>query len=313
MEVTDDLEFLVLGPLEVRRGQRLVPVRGWREQALLAMLLLADGEAVTVERLVAAIWDDAPPSGAVKAVRNCASSLRRRLAESGRPLIPIQATPAGYRLPLDGARLDAREFQRQVDTARRLAGGGLTARAASGLRRALSLWRGPALAGTGGRIVQDCAARLDEQRISAVEDCLDLELALGRHRRVVGELQTLVQEYPLRERVTGQLMLALYQSGRQAEALGTYLQLAKRLAEDLGIDPAADVTRLYEAILRQDPSLSRLPGPVPGSRPPAGRRGQHRWHGTRRPSPDGPANWPACRRCSRVTPAGRSVDGDGRR
>jgi len=238
-----------------------VPVRGWREQAVLGMLL-AEGDTVTVGRLVEAVWDGDPPSEAAKAVRNCVSALRLRLPGSGGPAIPIQTTPAGYRLPLGGARLDAREFRRQVDAARQLAGAGQPAAAASGLRTALGLWRGAALGGTGGRIVQDCATRLDEQRMSALEECLDLELALGRHREITGELQALAREFPLRECVRGHLMLALYRSGRQAEALDAYLRLAKRLAEDLGIDPSADITRLHAAILRQDPVLDLRPAPI---------------------------------------------------
>jgi DNA-binding SARP family transcriptional activator len=324
MEATDDIEFLVLGPLEVRRGGQVVPVRGWREQAVLAMLLLADGETVTVERLVEAVWDGGPPRGAVKAVRNCVSALRGRIAESGGPVVPIQATPAGYRLPLEAARLDARDFRRQVDAARRLAGAGRVADAAAGLRAALALWRGPALAGVRGRVAQDCAARLDELRMTALEDCLELELALGRHRHIVGELQALARECPLRERVAGQLMLALYRSGRQAEALDAYLQLAKRLAEGLGIDPAADIARLHAAILRQDPSLDlprsspaagrplgSQPDPRPGPVTP-GRRHRNLRSCRRmcRSSPAVPPNWPACTRGSR-TATGTPATGTG--
>jgi len=250
MQPANDLEFLVLGSLEVRRGQRSVPVRGWREQAVLAMLLLADGETITVERLVAAAWDGRPPPGAVKAVRNCVSALRHRLAGEGGPVIAIEAAAAGYRLPASVGRLDARDFRHRVRAARRLAASGESARAAALLRDALSLWRGPALDGAGGRIMQDCAARLDEERMTALEEYLDLELALGHHQQVTAELVALARQHPLRERLTGQLMLALYQSGRQAEALNVYLRLAKRLAEDLGVDPTPAVTGLYEAILR---------------------------------------------------------------
>jgi DNA-binding SARP family transcriptional activator len=255
MKPTEDLEFLVLGPLEVRLGQRPVPVRGRREQAVLTMLLLADGAIITVERLVAAAWDGDPPSGAVKAIRNCVSALRHRLAHDGGPAIPIETTLAGYRLPADTGRLDARDFRHRVATARQLATAGDAARAAAALRDALSLWRGPALDGIGGQIVQDCVALLDEERMIALEEYLDLELALGRHRQVTGELLAIARQHPLRERFTGQLMLALYRSGRQAEALDAYLRLAKLLAEDLGIDPTHAVTRLHEAILRHDPSL----------------------------------------------------------
>jgi DNA-binding SARP family transcriptional activator len=249
----------VLGPLELRRGQRSVPVRGRREQAVLTMLLLADGGTISVERLVAAAWDGDPPPGAVKAIRNCVSALRHRLAADGGPVIPIEATPAGYRLPAGAGRLDARDFRRQVDAARQLATAGDVARAAAGLRDALSRWRGPALDGAGGQVVQDCAARLDEERMTVLEECLDLELALGRHRQVTGELLALARQHPLRERFTGRLMLALYRSGRQAEALDAYFRLAKRLAVDLGIDPTPAVTQLHEAILQHDPSLDGHP------------------------------------------------------
>jgi DNA-binding SARP family transcriptional activator len=255
MQTTEDLDFLVLGPLEVRRGPRPMPVRGRRERAVLTMLLLADGGTITVERLVAAAWDGDPPPGAVKAIRNCVSALRHRLAVDGGPVIPIEATAAGYRLPAGTGRLDARDFRHRAGTARQLAGAGDPARAAAGLRDALSLWRGPALDGTGGRLVQDCAARLDEERMTTLEDYFDLELALGRHRQVTGELLAIALQHPLREPFTGQLMLALYRSGRQAEALDAYLRLAKRLAEHLGIGPTPAITRLHEAILRHDPSL----------------------------------------------------------
>jgi len=251
------LEFAVLGPLEIRRAGHPVPVRGPREHAVLAMLLLADGDAVTVGRLIEAAWEDPSRPGTVKLLRNCVSALRHRLIAAGGPPAPIETTAAGYRMRPEDYRLDAREFRQQADTARRHAAAGQTAQAAAGLRAALCLWRGPALAGVGARIVQAGTVRLDEQRMTALEECLDLdlELALARHRQAISELQALAHEYPLRERITGQLMLALYRCGRQAEALATYRQLASTLASELGIDPAREVARLHQAILRQDPSL----------------------------------------------------------
>jgi DNA-binding SARP family transcriptional activator len=261
MNNMSDLEFGVLGPLEVRFGNSPVPVRGWRERSVLAMLLLADGNTVPMERLVDAAWDGNPPGNAPKAVRNCVSALRCRLAAVGGPAIPIETAPAGYRLPVaaGGIRLDARDFRRRVDDARQLAVAGSGAGAAAGLRTALALWRGPALDGTGGRIVRNYAELLDEQRLSAKQDLLELELALGRHRQAAAELQALTADHPLHEGIAGQLMLALYRSGRQADALNAYLRLAKRLAEDLGVDPTAEITGRYEAILRHDPALE-LPG-----------------------------------------------------
>lgn len=261
------LEFKLLGPLEARVDGAAVPVRGERERAMLAMLLLAEGGIVTVDRLVEAVWDDEPPAGAVKAIRNCASALRRRPAVTG-PAIPIQATPGGYRLPLDGISVDTRNYLELVELGRQLAAAGRTRPAVATLRTALRLWRGPALIGAGSRVVQGCAARLDEQRLLAWEDCLELELSLGQHSRAVAELLDLAGDHPLRERIIGLLMLALYRCGRQAEALDVYRRLAGRLAGDLGIDPAPATTRLYEAILRQDASLDVPPPPdcpVPAS------------------------------------------------
>jgi DNA-binding SARP family transcriptional activator len=276
MQSTEDLEFRILGPLEVRRGQVLVPICGRRESAVLTILLLSDGEVVTMDQLVEAVWDCDPPQNAIKAVRNCVSALRRRTAESAGIVIPVELTALGYRLRLEECRLDLREFRHHAAAARRLAAEGDLAQAVTGLRTDLGLWRGPALAGSRGRILQAGAVRLDEERMVALEDCLDLELALGRHRQVASELLGLAREQPLRERIAGQLMIALHRSGRQAEALDTYHQLARRLAEDLGINPSAGVTRLHEAILRQDPSVDYAP--VPGDRISlSGRTGPSGW------------------------------------
>jgi DNA-binding SARP family transcriptional activator len=255
MLYTEDLEFAVLGPLEVRRGSCRVPVRGWRERTVLAVLLLDADDVTSIDRLVEAVWEDDPPHEAVKAVRNCVSALRRRFAEAGGRALPIQAEPSGYRLRLDGCRMDARDFQQRVDSGRQFAAAGQLEEAAVTLRAALGLWRGPALAGTKGMVVEAGAARLNEERLAALEECLELELALGRHRQVVSELQALASECPLRERLAGQLMLALYRSGRQAEALDAYHRLAARLDDELGLNPGGEINRLHEAVLRQDSRL----------------------------------------------------------
>jgi len=254
--------FSILGPLEVRYQGELVPVRGWRENAVLAVLLLEEGRLVPLAKLVEATWDAEPPLAAEKAVRNAVSALRRRFAcGSG---VTIETGPAGYRLRLGpGSVLDAAEFRRRAAAARELAAAGRAAEAAAGLRAGLGLWRGPALAGLGGMVIEAAAAGLDELRLAAVEDCADLELGLGRHRELAGELQALADEHPLRERLAGQLMLALYRSGRQAEALEAYHRLAVKLAGELGIDPSAEITRLHEAIVRQDPVLGLEVAAVP--------------------------------------------------
>lgn len=260
----DDLRFEILGPLAAYVHGRPVPIRGSRERMVLASLLLAAGAPVSLDRLVESVWDAAPPQAAAKAVRNSISALRQRLAEAGGPASLIGTEPVGYRLLLDHCYLDARDFRDKTAAARRVAAAGQAQQASAELRTALALWRGPALAGLGSAVIEAEAASLNEQRLTALEECLDLELALGEHRQLVSELRAFVREHPLRERLAGQLMIALYRSGRQAEALEVYRQLASRLAEDLGIDPAAEVARLHEAILRHDPSLD-VSGPVPAN------------------------------------------------
>lgn len=261
---------MILGPLEAQVRGRPVPIRGSRERMVLASLLLASGDPVSMHRLVETVWDATPPRAAAKAVRNSVSALRQRLAGAGGPASLIATEPVGYRLPLDHCYLDALEFRDKTAIARRAAAAGETQQAADEFRAALALWRGPALTGLDSAVIEAAAASLNEQRLTALEECLDLELTLGKHRQLVSELQAFVREHPLRERLAGQLMLALYRSGRQAEALAVYRLMASRLAEELGIDPSAEVARLHEAILRQDASLS-LSAPPRASRPqPAG-------------------------------------------
>lgn len=257
------LIFGVLGPLEVRNQRGLLPLRGYRERSVLALLLLEEGRLLPLSRLVAAVWDGEPPRAAEKAVRNAVSALRGRFAQAEMSAVSIETEPAGYRLRLHGSSLDAAEFSQRTAAARELAFAGQLAEAVDELRAGLALWRGPALAGLSGIVIQAAAARLDEQRLAAWEECLELELRLGRHREVSGELQELAGEWPLRELLARLLMLALYRSGRQAEALDAFHRLAAKLAEDLGIDPSAEVTALHEAILRQDAVLDLEPAPGP--------------------------------------------------
>ena len=249
-------EFGILGPLEIRHQDVPVPVRGTREQAVLGVLLLEAGHIVPLAKLVAAVWDGDPPQAAEKAVRNTISALRGRFARADGAARVIETCPAGYRLRLEGHRLDAAEFREHADAARELASAGRAGEAVAHYRAALGVWRGPALAGLDSRVIHRGAARLEEQRLIVWEDCLEAELRLGRHRRITDELRGLADEWPLRERLAGLLMLALYRSGRQAEALQAYHRLAGRLADELGIDPSGEITRLHEAILRQDLSLA---------------------------------------------------------
>lgn len=263
--------FGILGPLELRHEGGLVPLRGTRERAVLAALLLSEGRLVPLGRLIEAVWDGEPPQRADKAIRNAISALRGRFRQAEAPAVFIETDQAGYRLRLNGARLDAAAFTQLAASARELALAGEAAEAVEQLRAALSLWRGPALAGFGGLMLEAAAARLNDQRLAAWEECLELELGLGRHRHLTGELQELALQWPLRERTTTLLMLAQYRSGHQAEALEAYHRLARRLAEELGIDPSAEITQLHEAILRQDPELDRQPS---AGRAGSGDRGQ---------------------------------------
>jgi DNA-binding SARP family transcriptional activator len=246
------VRFRILGQLHAAgpdgRAVRLEP----RQARLLAALLLAPNQPVARPQLADAAWDDAPPT-ACRQVPNLVSALRRRLG----PVIAADGT--GYRIATDRSDVDSLVFADRVRAAQALAAT-LPERAAGQLRAALALWRGPALAGLAGRTVEAAAAGLDEQRLAVLELCLDLELACGRHRRLVSELVVLVRTHPLREALVGRLMLALYRAGRQADAVAAYQRLRLRLATEIGLDPGPQVRDLYTAILRQEPALAAGPG-----------------------------------------------------
>jgi DNA-binding SARP family transcriptional activator len=253
------MEFGILGPLQIHIGEgRLRPV-GMRQQRLLATLLLAPNRMVPLARLVEAVWDDDPPRTAKRQVQNVLSGLRRALTRAGAVRPVIVGDAPGYRIDVAGGQVDAQLFTARVRRARAVVEHD-PLDAVGELRHALELWRGPALAGVTGRVVEAAALRLDEERLTVVEDCLDLELGLGHHAGVVGELGELVVTWPLRERLVGQLMLALYRSGRQADALQAYRRLAVRLIDDLGLDPGAELRRLYSGIVRADPALAAPAG-----------------------------------------------------
>jgi DNA-binding SARP family transcriptional activator len=211
------------------------------------MLLLHANEVVSTDRLIDALWGAAPPPTAAKTIQVYVSRLRKELGD-GR----LATRPPGYALRIDRSELDLARFEQLVGEAARSD----PERAADTLREALALWRGPALADlTYESFAQPEIARLEELRWAALEQRIDADLAAGRHAPLVGELGALVAEHPLRERLRGQLMLALYRSGRQAEALRAYRQAQRELAEQLGLDPSEELKRLEQAILRQDPAL----------------------------------------------------------
>ena len=262
------MDFRILGPFEVRREGQPLPLSGAKQQALLAILLLHANEIVSSDRLVEELWSR-PPETARAALQVYIAQLRK-LLEPGRargdPDQRLLTRAPGYLLQVERDQLDSRKFERLLAEAR-AARARSAAEAAPWLREALSLWRGPALADfVYEPFAQGEIARLEELRIAAIEDRLDADLALGAHAELVGELEALVREHPLRERLRGQLMLALYRSGRQAEALGAYQEAHRTLDENLGIAPSPALQRLQQEILRQDPLLEGPAEPPPEPR-----------------------------------------------
>ncbi|MET9669373.1 BTAD domain-containing putative transcriptional regulator [Streptomyces sp. NPDC006475] len=257
------MEIHILGPLEVMADGRLRPLPPRAEQSLLVRLLLNAGRVVTAETLVDALWGADLPTDPGNALQGRVSKLRRALAAQGLPATLIATRPPGYVAQIKPEQVDAQHFTRLVAEARHLA----APAPADAIRRyqeALALWRGPALAGfTDEDWARTEAARLEEARVAAVEEQFELLLAAGRHADVIGDLEALVGQYPLRERLHGQLMLALYRSGRQAEALAVFQRAREILGTELGLDPSADLRQLEEAILRQDPALG---SPAPQQR-----------------------------------------------
>ncbi|HEV8562190.1 MAG TPA: BTAD domain-containing putative transcriptional regulator [Actinophytocola sp.] len=250
------MEIRLLGPLEVWSGGRYIELRGGRAHKLLAALALEPDRTVPIGRLVDVLWDDDPPATAVRQVRNIAAAVRRLL---DRPDV-LLTDRSGYRLRTANLLLDTEIFDEQLTLAGDAVAAGDLEKAADALRSALDLWQGNALAGIRSRILASAAIRLDERRLGAVEDWLELELTLGRHHCLTGELAALVTEHPLRERFTAQLMRALYRKGRVGEALEAYRRLRTRLTAELGLDTGPELRGLQSAILRADPALT-LPAP----------------------------------------------------
>ena len=241
------LEYRILGPLEVRDGQGAITIGGRHQRAVLTLLLLRPNEPVSIDRLIDSLWGERAPRTATTSLQNTVSQLRKLLGPG-----VLHTRSSGYVLELDDGQLDFARFERLVADARAAE----PAARAELLREALELWRGPALADV---LLEDFAQdeinRLEDTRLAALEERLAADLELGRHAELVGELDTLVRRHPLRERLLGQLMLALYRSGRQAEALSTYQEARKALIGQLGIEPTPELQALYGSILRQERSL----------------------------------------------------------
>ena len=265
------MRFLILGPLEAYDGERRLSLGGTKQRALLAMLLLHANEVVSSDRLVDALWGDADSADAAKALSVAVSRLRKVLeperspGDRGRVLV---TRPPGYVLKLDPDQLDRDRFERLVLEARSVEDPGT---AAGVLREALALWRGSPLADlVYESFGQGEIARLEESRLAALEHRIESDLALGHHDELVGELEDLTAQNPLRERLRGQLMLALYRSGRQAEALATYQAARTILVDRLGIEPGRPLRELHQAILQQDPGLDLRVRKQPAAETPGG-------------------------------------------
>jgi peptide/nickel transport system substrate-binding protein len=261
-------EFRILGPFEARENEHILEVGPGKQQALLALLLLDAGEVVSTGRLIDALWGESPPASALNSVHVYVSRLRKVLGEGY-----LITRGHGYQLVLEPEQLDLARFERLLDEGRELLTSGEAKRASELLRAALGLWRGPPLPDFASEPFAEVEiARLEELRLAALEERIEADLALGRHGELVPELGALVRTNPLRERVHAQLMLALYRSGRQAEALDVYRQARKTLIEGLGLEPGRRLQELERAILSQDPTLD-LPAPAAARLRRARRRG----------------------------------------
>jgi predicted ATPase/DNA-binding SARP family transcriptional activator len=255
------VEFRVLGPLEVIDGIRPLPLGGPKQRAVLAQLLLHANEVVSGDALVEAVWGGEPPHRARATLHVYIANLRKLLHSVdpvSQPQVRLGRAGSGYRLHVGNDELDLTRFQQLVGEGRAALDRQESLRAAGLLREALALWRGPAFPDLSGWGFPEVAA-LDEQRLSAFEDCIDAELKIGRGGELVAELEPLVAAHPLRERLHGQLILALYRSGRQADALATYRAMRRTLLEELGVDPGPSLQLLERGILRHDPTLQAPP------------------------------------------------------
>ena len=245
------MDYRILGPLEALNGERQLPLGGARQRAVLAVLLLHANETLTRDVIVDELWgEDAPPTAA-KVLQNCVSALRKEL-----PPETIRTVGGAYGITLEPGELDRDRFERLLADGRAALEAGDHADAADQFRRALALWRGAPLSDFSYEgFAQEEIKRLEELHVAALEDRIEAELALGRHDELVPELEALVTRHPLRERLRGQLMLALYRAGRQAEALESYRAARRTLLAELGIEPGRALRELEQAILAQAPAL----------------------------------------------------------
>jgi DNA-binding SARP family transcriptional activator len=247
------MDYRILGPLAAFDGERALSLGGTRQRSVLALLLLRANEALTRDVIIDELWAESAPPTAAKVLQNCISALRKELPDGGAAL---RTVGSAYALEVAAEELDRDRFEQGLAKGRAALAAGENEEAAQQLRTALALWRGGPLADFSyERFAQDEIMRLDELHIEAVEDRIDADLACGRAEELVAELEGLVGRHPLRERLRRQLMLALYRTGRQAEALAAYRNARQTLLGELGIEPTRALQELQKAILGQDPAL----------------------------------------------------------
>lgn len=247
--------FAVLGPLAVESPPGHWPVlRGDRQRTLLAVLLVNANQHVHVDVLVEALWPERPPKSYASNLHTYLSRLRERIDG-----LRVEHGPLGYRLCVEPDELDLLVFRSAVAEGQRA---GDAAAASGHYRRALAQWRGPVLAGLHVPRLDADVARLESERLAVFEDCVDAELTAGRHGELTGELQAMITEHPLRERLAAQLMIALHRAGRQGDSLEIYRRLRTTLIEELGVEPGAEVRRVHAAVLRGEDPVPRMPPPV---------------------------------------------------
>ncbi|MEU3143581.1 BTAD domain-containing putative transcriptional regulator [Streptomyces sp. NPDC006999] len=263
----NSVRFAVLGPVRAWRGKRELDLGSPQQRVVLALLLLRRGRPVPLGELLGAVWGEEPPAAAVSVLRTYVSRLRKVLEPgrdraAGQPRVVVSVGD-GYVLRIPDDALDLAVFQRRVARAKRARAAGDVSGAAELLHAALGEWQGAALAGLPGPLAETVRSWLDEEWLTALEARLDVDVQLGRHHEVIAELIPLTGRHPLREQLCRLLMLALYRSGRQAEALAAYRGTRSALVRELGVEPGASLQNLHDRILAADPALMPDPAPAP--------------------------------------------------
>lgn len=277
------VKYRVLGSLQVRiNGHECAP-QASKVRQVLALCLLRPNQIVSIDSIIAELWDDSPPRTAVVTAQTYIYQLRKLLALHGGERLAsdtIRTTPPGYTVYVTDDQLDCLQFERMVEEGRSLLVAGETAPAAVVLRQALHVWDGPALTGVEhGRLLQSDVAHLEEMRMLALELRLRAEMRLGYHRELIPELKSLVRTHPYHEWLHAQLMIALQRSGRRGDALSAYSEVRRVLSAELGVEPSADLQRVHERVLKglyQESALGPRLSRACARCPVHGRRGRPR-------------------------------------